>query len=265
MNYRKVYIKIIKYAKSKNRQKLYYKHPNYVEYEEHHILPKALFPLWKNLREYPNNAVLLTPREHFFCHQLLTKIYGKRMIVALWRYSNSNKHLISSREYERLRLEFLKVNREFNFGNMHLANWQKINIHGNLGKNWFTDGTYNKLCYKCPEGWRKGKTPIKKHWYNDGKINIFSSIPLNGWFKGKLSKINNSDKMKGRKYFNNGIKTKFCYECPEGFKPGRLKSEKFEESIQNLNSNKKGKKFFNNGQKNIMADKCPEGFKPGRI
>jgi hypothetical protein len=67
MDYRKVYIFIIKKAKSENRQK-----GKGIYYERHHILPKSLFPLWDKEKK---NLVLLTAREHFFCHQLLTKIY----------------------------------------------------------------------------------------------------------------------------------------------------------------------------------------------
>lgn len=41
-------------------------------FEFHHILPRSLFPNWIARK---SNIVALTPREHFFCHQLLTKIY----------------------------------------------------------------------------------------------------------------------------------------------------------------------------------------------
>ena len=40
-------------------------------YEKHHILPKSLFSVHKNSKE---NLVYLTPKEHFICHLLLTKI-----------------------------------------------------------------------------------------------------------------------------------------------------------------------------------------------
>lgn len=102
MNYRKLYLRIIKNAKyeeslnKRNRK-------NGIYYESHHILPKSMFPLWKHR---DSNIVLLTAREHFFCHQLLVKIYGnKEMNNALWFMTISkNKHLvISSKEYEKIR------------------------------------------------------------------------------------------------------------------------------------------------------------------
>lgn len=101
MNYRHIYCKIISYAKSQNRHK---GDGNY--YERHHILPKSLFPLWKNRK---SNIVLLTAREHFFCHQLLIKIYScDKMFYALHSFvSRPNAdYKITSREYEKLKKEF---------------------------------------------------------------------------------------------------------------------------------------------------------------
>lgn len=44
-------------------------------YERHHILPKSIFPEFENLKNFPWNGVLLTPREHFICHLLLTRMF----------------------------------------------------------------------------------------------------------------------------------------------------------------------------------------------
>lgn len=57
MNYKATYMKIIKKAKSENRYKA-----DGIYYETHHILPKSLFPLWKNKK---SNLVLLTARRTF--------------------------------------------------------------------------------------------------------------------------------------------------------------------------------------------------------
>ena len=111
MNYRKVYMTIIVNAIKENRKKLSRDAENYVYYEEHHVLPKSLFPAWKNRK---SNLVLLTAREHFFCHQLLTKIYPSyAMSCALFYMCNGNKHqrfVCSSRDYERARIDFSKWN-----------------------------------------------------------------------------------------------------------------------------------------------------------
>lgn len=96
-------------------------------YESHHILPKSLFPLWKNKK---SNKVLLTAREHFFCHQLLTKIYpSSQMFFALHAFvSRPNAdYKITSKEYERLKIEFRKRSSEVNKGKvMSIESRQKI-------------------------------------------------------------------------------------------------------------------------------------------
>ena len=38
-----------------------------------------------------------------------------------------------------------------------------------------------------------------------------------------------AERKKGRKWFNNGIAETQAYECPDGFKPGRLKDKKKED------------------------------------
>ena len=83
MNYRKVYIKIIKKAKSENRKK-----GQGIYYENHHILPKSIFPLWKYKKR---NHILLTAREHYICHLMLAKIWPKKMSYALWNLVNNKQ------------------------------------------------------------------------------------------------------------------------------------------------------------------------------
>lgn len=71
-------------------------------FEAHHILPKSLFPLWKNRK---SNLVMLTAKEHYFCHELLTKIFpGRSMNYALVRLTYSRFHHPSARQYERAKL-----------------------------------------------------------------------------------------------------------------------------------------------------------------
>ena len=108
MNYRRIYINIINNAKKQNRKK-----GSGCYYEMHHILPKAIFPKWKNRK---NNLVLLTPREHFICHMMLEKIYpDKNMFYALWILANDgqNKYCIKgSRQYEKLKEKYVKLIRK---------------------------------------------------------------------------------------------------------------------------------------------------------
>jgi len=62
------YFNIIEKALSENRTYISGTH------ERHHILPRSLFPEYKNDKK---NLVILTFREHFICHVLLWKHYKK--------------------------------------------------------------------------------------------------------------------------------------------------------------------------------------------
>lgn len=115
MNYYENYWALVSSRKQLNRTK-----SKNAYYEAHHILPKSIYPEYKKL---PENIVLLTPREHFIAHFLLTKIYPKgsqeynKMVYALHKFTigmKEQKKVVSSREYEKVRLLFIEVlhNRE---------------------------------------------------------------------------------------------------------------------------------------------------------
>ena len=105
MNHRSAYLAIITKAKSESRKK-----GRGVYYENHHILPRSLFPRWIDKK---SNQVLLTAREHYFCHQLLSKIYqNDKMFLALWMMANAgqNKRVIKgSKEYMKLREQYANL------------------------------------------------------------------------------------------------------------------------------------------------------------
>jgi len=93
MNHQKIYDAIIQKAKFENRIKGKGKY-----YEKHHIFPKCL-----NGNNDKENLVLLTAREHYICHKLLTYIYkGSRSIVCAFHrmtYGKTNKCAKTSRDY----------------------------------------------------------------------------------------------------------------------------------------------------------------------
>ncbi|MCS7317742.1 MAG: HNH endonuclease, partial [Candidatus Dojkabacteria bacterium] len=66
MNYERIYHSIINYRKANPIPKDQYK-------ELHHILPRSLGG--KNNKD---NLVYLTPKEHFICHLLLTKMFNEQ-------------------------------------------------------------------------------------------------------------------------------------------------------------------------------------------
>lgn len=101
MDYQKIYDQIINRAKSENRIKY-----NGIYYEKHHINPRCL-----GGGDNKSNLVLLTAREHFICHWILTRLYpnNSKIIHALWGMcnnltsSNQNRYIPSSRAYEEAR------------------------------------------------------------------------------------------------------------------------------------------------------------------
>ena len=83
MNYLKIYNSIIDNSKNHNRKK-----NKITYYESHHIIPKCHGG--SNLK---HNIVLLTAKEHFICHKLLTYIYpsDKKLALAVHTMVYTNK------------------------------------------------------------------------------------------------------------------------------------------------------------------------------
>jgi hypothetical protein len=73
MNYQRIYDLIIQKANQGDRKKY-----RGIYYEKHHILPICL-----GGNEDSINKVLLTAKEHFICHKLLTYIYPHHAGIAL--------------------------------------------------------------------------------------------------------------------------------------------------------------------------------------
>lgn len=193
MNYRHIYMCIVMHAKSEMELGLrpksyYYKSKNFSDqyFEFHHILPRSLYPYWIKRK---SNIVSLTAREHFFCHQLLTKIYPNsfEMKSAVWRMASSGRLKISSRDYERAKIIFAVA-----------ASTKKkgIQTKATLGKHWFSNGVVSVLATECPEGFYRGR----------GK--------RNNWYLRKYQ---------GRLYTNGEIEIR-SFKKPKGFRQGSLKS-----------------------------------------
>ena len=118
MNYRETYMRIISHAKLETELGLRpktkqhsYKFPNQY-FEFHHILPRCKFPNWSKRK---SNIVALTAREHFFCHQLLTKIYPCRGIYyalsAFIRKSKGQQRVLTARQYQVCKEAVSKANK----------------------------------------------------------------------------------------------------------------------------------------------------------
>lgn len=83
-----------------------------------------------------------------------------------------------------------------------------------------------------------------------------------------MSKLNNN-----RHWYNNGIKEKFEYDCPEGYSIGRLSSS-IENSVKSMiqyhinNDNfntTTGFHWYTDGNDNKFSKECPSGYKKGRL
>lgn len=86
------YAFLIERAQEQNRKRLTRSNPNYAYYENHHIIPKSM-----NGSDKTENLVLLTAREHFICHWLLTQMCllqedRYKMLCALGRMIGSNNY-----------------------------------------------------------------------------------------------------------------------------------------------------------------------------
>lgn len=114
------YNHIITSAKNKSRIKLRKNNPKYQYFEKHHIIPRSL-----NGTNDSENLVLLTPKEHYVCHLLLTKmciskIHKNKMLYAFNRTSQSvAKQKINSSMYQKLRIEFSKMRSETSKGKLN--------------------------------------------------------------------------------------------------------------------------------------------------
>jgi len=104
MNYNKLYQRFIESRPHRNKVRG-------DGLETHHIKPKSL-----GGKDIADNKIVLTFKEHWLAHKILTKIYKgtkkAKMIYALYRMSNHhNNHKITGRRYhytKQLRLELVR-------------------------------------------------------------------------------------------------------------------------------------------------------------
>lgn len=222
MNYRHIYCKIISYAKSEEKLGLRKKgNGNY--YESHHILPRSLFPLWEKEKR---NIVLLTAREHFFCHQLLYKIYPcKEMNYALFYMSICKKDgmKLSSKQYEKIRLEYSNYKSEDMKGENNSFYGKH---HSEETRKRWSEIRKGTICGK--DNPMFGKTHSDEAKQKLREVNLGSNNPFYGKHHTEEAKRILSEKHKGvqtvlgRKWYTNGVVCVIANECPEGFWPGRI-------------------------------------------
>ena len=268
MNYRHVYMLIIEHAKSEEKLGIR-KRGNGQYYEKHHILPKSIFPNWKKKE---SNLVLLTAREHFFCHQLLTKIYPcQEMFRALsifCKFKQQDRKL-TSRQYQVCRETAHKSNllwwsntenkervREKCFGRSRsLESRKRMSETKKLKhykKFWWTNGEIETWSETCPDGFHKGRKPFSK----EAKEHIR---------RGALG----NKSIKGMKHWTNGVENTCSFSCPgDGWYLGITKeyNEDLKKKLSIHNHNKNlGRYWWTDGKINKFCKECPgKNFKRGR-
>lgn len=209
--------------------------------EDHHILPRSIFPEFENLKENPWNCIKLSLRHHFIAHWILsnTFIKGKPrgcMKLGFWSMCFSSKTRISSRVFELARRKM----RETLTGRIRIHNdtieknilaeeldamvsdgW-KIGKHPShvIQNIWINNGIKNKRVFDeeleshLNVGWIRGVTEQTTRyrgyvWVNDGTIvksvnkDVAAEMVASGWKRGKL----HHTIARGLISINNGQKT----------------------------------------------------------
>lgn len=116
MNAYVIYNRIIEKAKLENRKK-----GCGVYYERHHILPRCL-----NGPNTAVNLILLTAKEHYLCHRLLTLIYpdNDKIAFAFWNMCRPNNEWHS---------RYNSSMRGYAYAREHLSNTYKGKVAWNKG------------------------------------------------------------------------------------------------------------------------------------
>jgi hypothetical protein len=199
--YTKWYFNIITNARLQDRKK-----KQGIYYERHHIIPRGM-----DGSNESSNLILLTAKEHFLCHLLLTKMTNgqayHKMIYALNSFIITNKHTaVNSKLYQRLKEEYSRINSINKMGeNNHFygkrhsedtlqiirENRKQQEIFGMVGKK--HSAASKKLMSERAMGRtppNKGKKGFQKgfKWYNNGiaQTRCLPENMPNGWSPGRL-------------------------------------------------------------------------------
>ena len=162
-------------------------------YEEHHIIPKSL-----GGTNDKSNLVLLTAREHFIAHWILTKIYkgNPKMICAFNSFCMSlNKDPSLSKNYEHARQKVSNLMRtEYNPAKAYGENIKETTYvnNGKISKRIKKDDLEDYLS----NGWQKGR---KKFVRKSHSMETRQKISIAN--KGKKTSQASIDFFKNNKHF----------------------------------------------------------------
>lgn len=203
--YKKIYYQIINKALSETRNKKDF------YYENHHILPKSM-----GGSDEKSNLVLLTAREHYVCHKLLTKFtfgdYKRKMLCAFWAFNRKSKNqqriVLTSRDYEYVRIQISEI---FSQERKGVA----------LGKT-LTPEHKKKLstALKGRKKTEETKTRMKESWKLRPPRSKEHCMALSEANKGRVISQKTREKMSISKKGINPVHTQITWECPHCGKVG---------------------------------------------
>jgi hypothetical protein len=202
-------------------------------YENHHVFPKSIYGKNKYI-------VKLSPREPYIAHALLykgfKKRYGKDNIKSIKmayafrcmhiKNSSQDKRHFNSKLYEKLRAEFILLSKGKNapfFGRKHSLETRKKQSEIRLGRK---HPLFEVFGENHPSFGRIHSDESKSKMR---EIKLGENNPMYGKKHTEFvlkrlreANIGRNNPNYGKKWFNDGERSILTYECPSGFKPGRL-------------------------------------------
>ena len=224
------YLAIINQAISEHRIRLPKTHTQYVYYESHHILPKSLFPDYRNCKD---NLVLLLPKEHFLVHKYLTEIFpGRQMAYAFWRMCCCKKELhgVTEEDFQEARCLYAQ--------------------HGSpVAGHHLSAEAREKISKKSKEFWSNGGY---QHTAEQHKKGVETRKQKGTYVQTTEQKQKKSDALRGRICVNNGEINKHIWPqdldvyLKQGWKLGSKPLS--EEHKRNIGKSSKGRPSWNKGK-----------------
>lgn len=221
-----------------------------IEGEDHHVLPKCLFPEYKDFYENPWNNKRLSHENHLMAHYYLALAFDNfGLRLAFSRMANHYERIkeLDPNVLDKIMKDYAKIRKDLN----------KYQRECKLYNNGIED-MYIHQSESVPDGWNLGSIRKGNIIINNGKRhkshNPNKPIPI-GWDIGVVK----STRMKrGTTFITNGIIDKRHHKddpLPEGFIFGKS-------SIPNAN-----KIMFNDGYHNklFIKGQQPEGWSQGSI
>lgn len=237
MNYKLIHDRIILNALNAERCK-----GNGDYYESHHITPKCV-----GGTDSKDNLVLLTPKEHYIIHHLLTKIYpdeaGLKVAYSriVYRYGYQKTLRMTARMYERAKAEHAKV----------------------MSDRTVTCETRRRMSEsakaRCTEEWRQSKSEQMSQ--RTGEDNPFFGKKHSQETKDKIGAANKG-RLKGNK--NPMYGTTMSEEHKQKLRNVLMNREYPEEAKKKQSEAMSKLKWVTDGVNNKRLDHLPDGWKYGR-